>query len=64
LILVFSAPALIAGVLGLLEGGVWPYLSLAAGVVIGLAVLAGGVAWGGRIFDRRGPEILAFAMRN
>ena len=64
LILIFSAPALVAGVLGLLNGGVWPYVSLAAGLVIGIAVLVGGVAWGSWIFDRRGPEILAFAMRN
>ena len=64
LILLFSAPALVAGVLGLLNGGVWPYVSLAAGLVIGIAVLVGGVAWGSWIFDRRGPEILAFAMRN
>jgi ABC-2 type transport system permease protein len=64
LILVFSAPALIAGVFGLLDGGIWSYVSLAAGLVIGTAVLVGGVAWGSWIFDRRGPEILAFAMRN
>lgn len=64
LILIFSAPALVAGVVGLFEGGLWPYVSLAAGLVVGLAVLAGGVAWGSWIFDRRGPEILAFAMRN
>jgi len=64
LILVFSAPALVAGVLGLIDGGFWPYVSLAAGLVVGLAVLVGGVAWGSWIFDRRGPEILAFAMRN
>ena len=64
LILIFSAPALIAGVLGLIEGGFWPYVSLAAGLVVGSIVLVGGVAWGSWIFDRRGPEILAFAMRN
>ncbi|WP_411699314.1 hypothetical protein [Conyzicola sp.] len=63
-ILGFAAPAVIAGVIGVNEGGYWPYLSLAAGVVIGAAVLVGGVAWGSRVFEKRGPELLAFAMRN
>jgi len=64
LILVVSAPALVAGVLGLAGGGAWPLVSLAAGLVAGVVVLVGGVAWGSAIFDRRAPEILAFAMRN
>jgi ABC-2 type transport system permease protein len=36
---------------------------LAAGTVAGIAVLIGGVLLGGRVFDRRGPEMLAAAMR-
>ena len=63
-ILILAGPALFAGVVGLNEGGYWPLVSLAAGIVIGTLVLVGGVAWGGRIFERRGPEILAFSMRN
>ena len=63
-ILVLAAPAIAAGVYGLYNGGVWPYLSLAAGVLVGVAALVGGVAWGSRIFEKRGPELLAFAMRN
>ena len=35
-----------------------------AGIVIGLAVLVIGIAWGGRMFESRGPELLAFALRN
>jgi ABC-2 type transport system permease protein len=63
-ILVFSLPSLAAAFLGLTEGGAWPLYSLAAGVVIGVLVLVGGVAWGGWIFERRGSQILALAMRN
>jgi hypothetical protein len=32
--------------------------------VIGLAVLVIGIGWGGRMFESRGPELLAFALRN
>lgn len=63
-IVVFAAPSLIAGALGLIYGGSWPLVSLAAGLVIGVAVLFGGVAWGGWFFERRGSQILAYAMRN
>jgi ABC-2 type transport system permease protein len=40
------------------------YLGLALGAIIGVAVLVGGVAWGGRIVDRRAPELLAFTLQN
>jgi len=40
------------------------YLGLALGTVIGLGVLIGGVAWGGRIVDKRAPELLAFTLQN
>jgi ABC-2 type transport system permease protein len=63
-ILLLSAPPLAAAILGLMFGGFWPVVSLLSGVVIGIVVLLGGVAWGAHIFERRGPEILAFAMRN
>ena len=63
-IVVFAAPSLTAAVFGLLYGGSWPLLSLVAGVVIGAAVLVGGVVWGGWFFERRGSQILAYAMRN
>ena len=63
-IVVFSAPALVAGTLGLLYGGAWPLLSLGSGLVVGAAVLIGGAAWGGWFFERRGSQLLAYAMRN
>jgi ABC-2 type transport system permease protein len=63
-ILVFASPTIAFVVLGLLYGQGWPLASLASGVVIGLAALVGGVAWGARIFDRRGPQILMLAMRD
>ncbi|GAB2463022.1 ABC-2 type transport system permease protein [Conyzicola lurida] len=63
-ILLLTAPALVAAALGFLQGGQWPLVSLAAGVVIGVAVLLGGVAVGGRVFERRGSQILAFSMRS
>jgi ABC-2 type transport system permease protein len=63
-ILVLSLPSLVSAYLGLTVGGHWPLYSLAAGLVIGLVVLLGGVALGGWIFERRGSLILALAMRN
>jgi ABC-2 type transport system permease protein len=63
-IVVLSSPSLVAAYLGLTVGGSWPLLSLAAGVVIGGIVLLGGVAVGSRVFERRGSQILAVAMRN
>ena len=40
------------------------WLGLALGAVIGVGVLVGGVAWGGRLVDRRAPELLAFTLQN
>ncbi|MGN6326842.1 hypothetical protein [Pseudolysinimonas sp.] len=45
-------------------GAPWSWIALAAGVVVGGATLVLGVVGGGRAFDRRGPELLAFTMRN
>ena len=58
-----AAPALAFGALGMLDDPSWYAASFAAGVGLGLLVLAGGIALGGRTFDRRGPEILAAALR-
>ena len=58
-----ALPALVFGALGLLVDPEWHLASLAAGTVAGIAVLIGGVLLGGRVFDRRGPEMLAAAMR-
>lgn len=65
LIALTATPSLAAA--GLWLAGVpgpWSWLSLVAGVVVGGAALALGIRGGGRGFDRRGPELLAFTMRN
>lgn len=62
-ILIALPPIVFAGV-AIVEGGVWNLLTLAIGVVLGLIVFTVGVLWGGAIFARRAPELLAFTMRN
>jgi ABC-2 type transport system permease protein len=64
--IVLSVPALWFALVGLLNPGVrtWPLASLAVGVGLGILLLALGVAWGGRIFSRRAPELLAFTLRH
>jgi ABC-2 type transport system permease protein len=64
LVLLAALPALVLGAIWWIEGGVWGWLALGAGVVVGLVVLLGGVQGGGRTFDERGPELLAFTLRN
>ena len=59
-----TAPALVIGLTGLVDHGVLPLLSLAVGLSTGLLVLAVGVWGGARIFERRGPELLAFTLRS
>ena len=59
-----TLPALGFGLFGLTDGGDLPLYSLLSGLGVGAATLALGVWFGGRIFDRRGPELLAFTMRN
>ncbi|WP_349898607.1 hypothetical protein [Parafrigoribacterium soli] len=59
-----SLPVVALAALGFAFGIAWHLAALAAGVVIGLACFFGGVHWGGRIFDRRAPELLAFTLRN
>jgi len=63
-IIVFAAPSLIAAVLGIMYGGYWPLVALGTGLVIGIGILLIGIFWGSAIFERRGSQILAFAMRN
>jgi ABC-2 type transport system permease protein len=64
LTLVFSAPPVYFAARGMLDGGSWAGLSLLVGIGFGLLVFAGGVAWGGAIFSKRAPELLAFTLRN
>jgi ABC-2 type transport system permease protein len=63
-ILAFAAPSVIFAVLGLTKGVGWHYASLVVGLGIGVVVLLAGVAAGGRVYDRRGSELLAAATRN
>jgi ABC-2 type transport system permease protein len=60
----FAAPSVFYAVLGLLgdSSAYWP--SLWWGVGAGVVVLIAGTVAGGAIFDRRGPDILAAALRN
>lgn len=60
----FSVPPLVFALFGLQHGGGLPWVSLAVGIGIGVLTLIGGVRAGGAVFDRRGPEILAFTLRN
>lgn len=64
LVLLVALPALLFAAMWWLEGGSWGWLALATGVVVGLGVLWVGIRGGGRGFDARGPELLAFALRN
>ncbi|WP_136707953.1 hypothetical protein [Agromyces sp. H66] len=61
--LLVALPAVVFGALGLFVDPAWHTASFAAGVGLGLLVLVVGIWLGGRVFERRGPEILAAAMR-
>ena len=63
--IVVSGPAIFAGVMWLIDPSIpWNWVSLFLGVLAGIAALLIGVRAGGAIFDRRGPELLAFTMRH
>ena len=64
LVLLCAVPAFACAVMWWIEGGWWGWFSLGAGVIVGGAVLALGIRVGGRSFDARGPELLAFTQRN
>jgi ABC-2 type transport system permease protein len=59
-----AIPSLIFAGLGLTVGEAWAWASLVFGIAFGCVILYFGVTLGGRIFERRGPELLAFSMRN
>ncbi|MGR0219551.1 hypothetical protein [Agromyces sp. ZXT2-6] len=61
--LLVAAPAMVFAGLGILVDPAWHGASLAAGVGLGILVLVVGVLVGGRVFTRRGPEILQSAVR-
>ena len=59
-----ASPALVFAGFALVYGGDWSTWSLWSGLAVSAIALLIGVVWGGRIFERRGPELLAFANRN
>jgi ABC-2 type transport system permease protein len=61
--LLIALPALVFAWLGIFVDPAWHAASFASGVGLGLLVLAIGVTAGGRVFDRRGPEIIGAAIR-
>ncbi|MFT2710702.1 ABC transporter permease [Clavibacter sp. Sh2126] len=61
---VLALPSVWLGWLGLVHGGAYPTWSLVVGLGIGVLALVVGVVGGGRVFERRGPELLAFAQRH
>jgi ABC-2 type transport system permease protein len=63
-ILILASPVIVFMVLGLTESPFWLGVAPVVAVVIGFAVLFGGIWLGGRAFERRGPELMAFANRN
>jgi ABC-2 type transport system permease protein len=63
-IIIFAALPAVFATLGLLGSPEWNIWSLISGVAIGVSVLLAGVAIGSRVYDRRGPDLLAFSLRN
>jgi ABC-2 type transport system permease protein len=65
LTIVVAGPAIAALVLWLIVPGYpWNWIALLVGLQAGLIALFIGIRAGGAVFDRRGPELLAFTMRN
>jgi len=63
-ILLIATPALVSSGLWFAEGGSWNWIALLIGAVSGVLVLVLGVRGGAASFDRRAPELLAFAVRH
>jgi ABC-2 type transport system permease protein len=63
--LVVGAPAIFAAIMWLIDPRLpWNWIALLLGVQAGLIALFIGIRAGGAVFDRRGPELLAFTMRH
>jgi len=58
-----ALPAVLLAALGIFGNPLWHLAALVAGLLLGGAVFLLGLRLGSRIFERRGPEILASAMR-
>ncbi|WP_167041383.1 hypothetical protein [Salinibacterium sp. ZJ454] len=62
--IVLAGPAIVLGIASLFLDGWYNWATLLTGVVFGSFVLWAGVHLGGRLFERRAPELLAFSQRN
>ena len=62
--IVLMSPAFFFAALALFFPSYWAWASLLYGLAFGTLFLLLGIVWGGRIFDRRSPEILGASMRN
>lgn len=62
--LLLASPTIVLAVLGLTGEVERHQLALVTGVGSGLLVLVLGIWWGSRVFARRGPEMLASALRS
>jgi ABC-2 type transport system permease protein len=62
--IILASPTLLFAALTLFKPGEWQWASLTSGVLLGGLFLWLGILWGGRIFDRRSPEILSASVRN
>lgn len=60
--LVLTAPVVWFAVGANSGAGAWA--AFGVGLAVGIAVLAGGIAWGGAIVNRRSPELLEFTLRS
>ncbi|MEO7015890.1 MAG: hypothetical protein ABI130_02030 [Leifsonia sp.] len=63
-VILLASPIIVFLVLGLAVSPVWLGIAPIAGVVLGFGCLFGGLALGARVYNRRQPELMAFANRN
>ena len=63
-IVILASPVVVFLVLGLAVDHFWLEVAPVAAVILGFGCLFGGLYLGGKAFDRRGPELMAFANRN
>lgn len=61
--IILSLPAIILALMGMFIDPVWHLSALYAGVGIGILTTFAGIWLGSRTYERRGPEILASALR-
>lgn len=63
-LVLLSAPVGFFIFLAVVMGPEWHFTALVGGLAIGVIVCVVGIALGGRIWDRRSPELLEFALQN